>query len=370
MNYLKKFWKIYKAQLVIAACCAAFVTLSMASPRDRTLHAPPGLEKIASLGAVTPDHTPQSDRPGETSPWVDLFSLGAVGGIIKFRQQMKDVTAVAAGKTAVISMPTGWRYHNVILTLGDSAAGNGNAPAIGATANEIRVLIGGKTIRRYTPTELDIINTAMGATYASQSAISGGANGTGRRTLPIYFSEPWRKRVQDQDALAIQTGWLGTNGRFQVEVDLKTGITPVLTACAEFDNFYSRNGPNRIMKWLPNDFNAAATPLEIATLERKEAWSQLSFFDTSDAKTVDRVRLVVAGQELHDLTSAENTTLLKMADMNPATGAYHVVFDNDDSLDDVIPFNGTESVHATLTLSAAPTGTLRCITQRIGLPTD
>jgi hypothetical protein len=287
--------------------------------------------------------------------------------MLTFRNQLKEVTAVAAGKTAIINCPVGDRYHKIVLVTGDTASGATTAPTISAIVSEIRVNIGGKVIRRFTPTELDIINTAMGAKFASQAYV-GAVNGAGRRHIPIFFAEPWRKRVIDQDALALQTGYLGSKGKLQVEVDLKSGITPFLTAFALTDKLDSGK-PNNVMKFFPFDVNAAATPIELSGgLDRQELWSQISFFDTSDAKTVDRVRLVSDSIELHDLSKDENTSHLVGVDMNPAAGAYHVVFDHDDTLDDLLPAADSKGIQASLTLSAAPSGTLRYIIQRVGLP--
>lgn len=289
--------------------------------------------------------------------------------MIKKKIQIRDISAVAASRAAIINLPIGPRYHYIGLTIGDTGAGNGNAPTNSAIINEIRILMNGKIQRRITGTRLDTINTAMGAEFAMQTLVSGGANGTGRSLLPIFFNEPWRKRLADQDALAWQTGWLrDQQGRFQIECDLNAAITPVLTAFAITDNFDSGK-PNGIMKWLTNDFNAVGTPVEISTLERKDLWSQITFFDTTGGQTVDRVRLVAGDLELHDVTRQENTAFLKHVDMNPAAGSYHVVFDHDDSLDDLIPAADMNSVQATLTLSAAAASTLTAVTQRVGLPT-
>src|SRR5262245_15112792 len=126
----------------------------------------------------------------------------------KRRIQLDDIQGIGAGKTAIINCPIGPRYHDITLVLGNSAALNGNAPTVSSIVGNMRVLMGGKVQREHTGARLDLINTAEGATFASQSAVSGGANGTGRTTLPIFFQEPWRKRTIDQDSLAWQTGFL------------------------------------------------------------------------------------------------------------------------------------------------------------------
>ena len=99
--------------------------------------------------------------------------------------QIRDIQGVAASSTAIINCPKGPRYRRIILTLGDSAAGNGNAPAVATIVDEISVVLGSKTVRRLTGAQLDLINTSNGAQYASYGGVTGGANGTGRTTRSI-----------------------------------------------------------------------------------------------------------------------------------------------------------------------------------------
>ena len=166
------------------------------------------------------------------------------------RIQLKDISALASGKTALIRCPIGPRYRGIVLVLGNTAAGDAHGPAASALANEIRVVLGSTVQRRCTAAQLDVINTAMGAAYAS-GAYDGTGNGSGRRYLPIFFSEPWRERISttsvDTNALAWTTNWLGQNDIFQVEVDL-AAITPALSAFAIVDDVKS-TGPTGIMKW-------------------------------------------------------------------------------------------------------------------------
>jgi hypothetical protein len=282
--------------------------------------------------------------------------------------QLKDVSGVAAGRTALFNCPIGPRYQSITFVLGDSAAGNGNAPTVAAIVNEMRANYFGGIQRRVTGTQMDVINTAMGAGFASTQAVTGGANGTGRRHLTMFFNEPWRKRSLQgnimAEALAWQTGFFGKGDSFLMELDLVAGITPVLTAFAMVDDFNGGKA-HPIVKWDKNDAPAVGSPIEFSKLDRRDAYLQLSLFDTSDTKTIDRVRLVQGSTEIHDLASTENTTLLKNFDMNPAAGAYHVVFDIDDALQDAVVASGLQ---LTATPSAAANGTLPIIGQRIGLP--
>ena len=82
------------------------------------------------------------------------------------------------------------------------------------------------------------------------------------------------------------------------------------------------------------------------------------------------MRLTLNGEiVLDDLTFDQQTDLLKGSDMNPAAGAFHVVFDHDDLFESLRQVGAIRSSQATLTFSAASAGTIRRITQRLGDPT-
>lgn len=290
--------------------------------------------------------------------------------MLKRTIKLEDIQGLGAGKTAIINCPVGPRYHKIRLTLGDTADSDGNVAALSALAGEIKILMAGAIQRRATATQIDVIQTAYGAGYGSQAYNSGTA-GAGRRHLDIHFREPWRTRITagsvDLDALGWQTGWLGRNDIFQVHVAIPSGITPVLSASAIVDDF-STGRPHAIMKWFTDTQNVSGASFTHNNLERRDAYAQISCFDTSDAKTVDQVRLEVGGVPIiEDLTKNENTTDLKAAGMNPAAGAFHIVFDPNDALEDLLP-TGSNSMKLKMDFSASATGTIDLITQRFGLP--
>src|SRR5581483_6902842 len=213
--------------------------------------------------------------------------------------QLSDIVNVGAGKTVLISCPKGPRYKYIGLQIGNTAAGNGNAPTAGAIIDQINIILGSGVQRHVTGANLDIINKAMGkdADYSAQAVITGGANGTGRTIVPIFFEEPWRKRLDYQDGLAWQTGFLGTNDVFQLQVKLQGGITPDLTAFAVVDDFYNGKGPHPIMKWSSED---APTTSSIKSLEnilqvypKDDMLSQISLMQTSDAQTISAIRMLM-----------------------------------------------------------------------------
>jgi hypothetical protein len=292
--------------------------------------------------------------------------------------QLRDITGVAAGGTATINCPKGWRYRRIILALQDSGVGNTNAPAVSAiTSGDLQVILGSKVIRRLTGTQLDYLNTQNGSQYASYG-VAGAGNGGGITYLPIFYEEPWRKRADFQNGLACETGWLDQNGVFQIKVPIAAGTTtPVLGALAIVDGF-SSGKPNPVMKMYSDDANTASATLDLANIFQGAPASDLvesiSLFDPSDSnaqsKQVIKARLILNGQVvLDDVTNAQMIDLLKGADMNPTVGAYNIVLDHDDLFESLRSVGSISASQLTVTLAAASAGTLRRVTQRLGDPT-
>ncbi|HLP75711.1 MAG TPA: hypothetical protein VK327_02225, partial [Candidatus Paceibacterota bacterium] len=140
--------------------------------------------------------------------------------------QISDIS-IAAG-VITVNFPVGPRYKRLCFELGDSGAGNGNAPAMTAIS-ELSLKLGSGIQRRLSGAKLDFINTENGSQYAARDSVTGGANGTGRKQFSVYLEEPWRKRNDYANGLAWQTGWLGDKQVFQAKL-ITTGLTtPVIT---------------------------------------------------------------------------------------------------------------------------------------------
>jgi len=298
--------------------------------------------------------------------------------MVKRRILLPTFNGVALGRMAICDLPVGPRYHSLHIVTGDSGAGNTAAPAVGAIVGEYRVKINGRQQRQMTPTELEVLNLLQGAGYGSQTFV-GSANGNGRREFGIYFAEPWRKDPRDQDALAWQTAGARS---FQLEADiLATPTTPVIGGYAIVDDFASAS-PG-IVKWFRRNFSATGSHLDITTLDRADWYQQISIWDSSDAKSVQKVILKISGLTLHELLEEDNRALLSNYGMNPADGVYHLVLDHDDLLGSAVPmvdptskkpvsdlllsldFSATTGYGAA---AAAPSGTITAIIQRLGPP--
>jgi hypothetical protein len=279
--------------------------------------------------------------------------------------QLRDVGPVAAGRTCQVVCPVGPRYKAIFFSVGDTAAANGNAPAV-ATIGEMRLNYLGGIQRKVTATSQDAILTRFGVRFASRSAISGGANGTGRRHYAMWFSEPWRKRSPDDDVTALQTGFFGKSDQLILELDIIAGVTPALEAWALVDDF-NGGAPHKIVKWDTFNVGAVGAVVNFSKLDKKDDYLQLSVFDTSDAKTIDTLRLEQGSIPVIDnMTKQQNeTVLLGAADVDEAAGVFDLVFDKDDDLRGGIPAQGLTLI---ATLSAAAAGTMDIVAQRLGLP--
>jgi hypothetical protein len=291
--------------------------------------------------------------------------------------QLRDIQGVVAGGTAIINCPKGPRYKYIGLTLGNTAAGNGNAPAVSAIVSDFKIILGTGVQRHFLGTQVDVIHKAMGseASYGSQAIVTGGANGTGRTLCPIYFEEPWRKRADYQNGLAWQTGFLGTNDVFQLQCAIPAGITPVLSAFAVVDDYYSGNGPSPIMKWFSEQANTNAATLELANFTQgapaNDLLSQISLFATSDAVATNMVRMLLnTNVVMDDITNLQQLAELTNYGMNPDTAgaAFHIPFDHDEMFESLRRVGDITSSSLFLTFAGASAGTITRVTQRLGLP--
>lgn len=290
--------------------------------------------------------------------------------------QLQDITGVATGNVATVNCPKGPRYKSVQLIFGDAGAGNANAPALSAiSTGDIQILVASKQVRRATAVQIDTINQLNGTKYAS-IGYAGTGNGSGRTLLTIFFEEPWRKRADYQNGLALTTDWLGTNDTFQVKIPL-IGTTPVLAATACVDDF-GIGQATPIIKWQADDSQTSSALVPLANIFQgmpgTDLISEVDIFDPSDSvagsKGIIQARLLSGSQVIYDdITANENAQLLTNYDMNPQAGLFPLMFDHDDLFESLRQVNTVTSTQLNLTLAAASAGTLRRITQRLGIPT-
>jgi hypothetical protein len=184
----------------------------------------------------------------------------------------------------------------------------------------------------------------------------------------LNFAQPWQDTGQDRELLALPTDWLPDSGKLQILLALATGITPLVTAWATVDSMQVGK-PQAVLKMQTHDFNVSSNALQLTNqLPRSGLYSELSLFDTSDSKTVEAVEIKVGRVTRWDLSKNENTTDMKRNLMNPAAGAYHVNFDQNNGIVDFWDPSGAGDMVVKATLSAAASGTLSIVSQRLEMP--
>ena len=283
-------------------------------------------------------------------------------------KQLPTFDSVAAGKKAVCNLPLGLRYHTITLELGNNAVA---ANMITDLVDDIVVKINGKPQRIATGDQTNQLNGVNGAAHLlTATGVDGQA--TRRLRLPIHFAEPWRKSVDEVQALALRANGINS---FQLEVTMKAGLAaPLLSGWYEFD--YDNRPIGLISKWTRQDFSAVGTSVDITTINKVDFIEAIHLFPTSDGKFVNDVKLTANGEELRDkITNVQNAATLVGREMNPDTSAtprYDLVFDYDDPVNGALPTqtNGQPINELTLKLTwnAAAAGTQTAIIKRTGPP--
>jgi hypothetical protein len=282
----------------------------------------------------------------------------------KKRTQLRNVTNVAASKTALITVPCGPRYHQIILQ--HAYSGGTNTIAAAATnILEIRVKVGTKVQRVISGTQLRDMNLLNGTGYDC----TGLPNTAPGVSFPIFFAEPWRDDELDQDALAWYSNLWDS---FTIEVDLSTGTSPTLVAVAVTDETIVRS-PVAICKWYRPQWPAAGTSFDIL-LDRKDYLQQITIYpDGGASNTPSQVTLRLDNDVYHELSFTANTALLTQSRMTPAasgrtSGIYDLVADHDGLLASAYKLSDWKEALLTIAAASAMSGTTVAILEKLGLP--
>ena len=131
--------------------------------------------------------------------------------------------AIAAGQTAIYSLPLDRRYFKGILRYKTNA----NRSTIESDIEQIRVIVNDVEQRRMKASELLDINLIYGVPFSAGF-------------LPLFFAEPWLRNLANENV----TAWsMGDVSNFRIEVDIASGATaPALELSVEHDNPVDENG--------------------------------------------------------------------------------------------------------------------------------
>ena len=254
---------------------------------------------------------------------------------------------VAAGQTATVQLPVGnITYHKLILAYNTSVAGNGSQANTEAHITQVRLKLNGKIQRVFSAKQLDTINAFYGRSFQTRATLG---------YLEIFFSEPWRRTPQGEDALAWGTADLAT---FQVEVDLAAAATaPVLTPHADVEYVTRPNG--LIAKW--RSYTQPVSAIGIVTNNTlpkngSEAYQAVHAFPATATDITDvtvRTDQVVRFQgtyfDMQSLLASESPG--GITSFSPQALAFHIVFDRTGRVADALPMQYVDA-------SGKPTGNL------------
>jgi hypothetical protein len=257
--------------------------------------------------------------------------------------------SVAAGQTATIDLPVGGlTYHQCRIRYGTGTAGGASQANMESEITAVRIKVDGKVQRRFSAVELFAINAFNGIAFQ-----------TGE--LPIFFSEPWRRSAQGEDALAWGTADIGT---FQIEVDLAAGATaPTLEAYLEVERVSRPMGA--IVKWRRYNVPvSAAGVVNVTTLPKIDAYYRLH----AHTGNVSDVEILVDQLQRYKASAARNTAILQDYGKSPQAGWFHVAFDRTDRVADALAMRGAQRAvseyRIDFNMSAA--GSFDLITETLG----
>jgi hypothetical protein len=161
---------------------------------------------------------------------------------------------------------------------------------------------------------------------------------------------------------------LPTAGSLQIYAKFKTGITPVMTANATVD-YVALGKPAPVMKWQEHDSNVSSASINLVnTLPRTGLISMLSLLNTSDSKAVSDVQMKLGRVTRWDMPANENTTKNLFNNLNPAAGAYHMVFGAHNGIVDYFDASQAGDLSLDVTFASAATGTFTIVSQRYEMP--
>lgn len=239
------------------------------------------------------------------------------------------IEGVASGAQATVKVPVNRRIHMIRFY----ASGTDSVPATVYAADVIDTIyayVDGKLMRTVTGAELAFFSAYNGYTLSQPG------NG-----LTMYFTDPKRASVMDEQV----TAWdLWGIGDVTLKVAIKSGLTGVsLSAIMDYDDGYTTNAQGQrvlnILKWTPFYFNAS-TSYDITALDIDKPIQRVFLFPES-GKAISKVTVVVNDTDyVWEMTANENQAFHKDYGMVVTTGngnCYPVAFDLNGQLFDGLP---------------------------------
>lgn len=259
---------------------------------------------------------------------------------MRIYEPVAGIEGVSNAGTATAKIPTNRRLH--MLRFFATGAG----PTYGADViDTIFIYVGGRLQRTITAAELADISNLNGITVVNNAIDQG---------ITMYFTEPWRASVMDEQVLAWDL-WGLTD--VTVKVKLKAIATPTLSIIMVHDDGFTTNSQNQrvlnIVRHSPFNYNAG-TQFDITTLDVDKPIQRVYIYpDAGNAITAVKVT-VNDSVVVHEMTAAQNARALNDYGLayTPGNGVrYPLLFDVEQQV-----FNGLpppKSLRIGVTQSAA-----------------
>lgn len=224
------------------------------------------------------------------------------------------------GGTATFSLPTGPRYHSLLLQT-----------FLGGVLDDADDIIDRVRLKVNEVTIWDV----TAAQLLKEAELNGVTVDTG--SLPLFFSEPWRADKTDEEITAWDT--FGERS-FKVELVIKPALVGVVLVTGQmtydFDGLVI-DGVRRksIIRKLAYTFNAPAGAYDIDTLNIRYPILRLLMDGT---QAINWVEVTADSRRVFEATLFQNTELLNNYgfDAGAASFRFPVVFDHSEQLKDFL----------------------------------
>lgn len=235
--------------------------------------------------------------------------------------------SLASGSTATLKLPVNRRYHwlKFFLVANTTAAGHAALTNVKDIIESIQLYVGGRLVRDVTPLFLQMLCKLNGVT------------GISALELPIFFSEPWRASVMDEQA----TAWdVNDVTDFSVRIKfLATAQDIGLTGLACYDGGRARlaNGQVvlNIVKHLPYSAYAVAGSRDFTEFPVNLPIQRI-YFTGVDANQITKVDVIADSFKIHEAEEAENAAILSDYKLDASAFDYPLLFDPHQQLFDTL----------------------------------
>lgn len=237
--------------------------------------------------------------------------------------KLTNITAVSADTTVTCTLPTNRIYHRNYFVLRTGAgAALANRATMGNVITEVRIKINGKVQRVFSIEQLFKIYGRNGVTFKDG-------------ILPVFYSEPWRREMEGEDALA--WGTLDVDS-FQIEFDIAaTASSPRLEGFA-----LVKEGVNvplgAITKWKRRTVPIANVgDYDLTFANPKEGMFRLHAFEGT-AGDIEAVDASIDGVNVYAASTVVNDAMFDDQDLVAQDGVFTIAFDQTQRLADVQMF--------------------------------